>query len=223
MIIKASGQFEAASDITSQAGMTILFGVVVMLVGTLFATLSGFGQEKLEKAEGKTKEKSGGFAFGLIMVVIAGVLSAGWGFAFVYSQGPIIEAMKDHGASDFPAGIAVWAFVLFGAVFVNVLYPVFLISRKKSWNVLSTSPKDIGLSVTFRVLFFSASVLMANGMLRLGALYQIAFKVLHIFNRPPSATPCPPLQGDARRTGGGISYNHCYCICLNATWYGRAL
>ncbi len=170
LIIKASGQFEAASDITSKAGITILFGMAVMLVGILFATLSGFGREKLEKAEGKTSEKSGGFALGLIMVVIAGVLSAGWGFAFVYSQGPIIEAMKDHGAGDITASIAVWAFVLFGAAFVNVLYPVYLMSRKRTWNILSTSIKDIWLSVTYGILFFSASVLMANGMLRLGAL-----------------------------------------------------
>ena len=170
LIVKASGQFGAASDITSKAGMTILLGVAVMLVGILFATLSGFGREKLEKAEGKTTEKSGGFALGLIMVVIAGVLSAGWGFAFVYSQGPIIEAMKEHGAGDFSASIAVWAFVLFGAAFVNVLYPVYLMSRRRSWKVLMTSTKDIGLSVIYGVLFFSASVLMANGMLRLGAL-----------------------------------------------------
>ena len=170
MIIKASGQFEAASDITSKAGMTVLFGIAVMLVGILFATLSGFGREKSEKAEWKATEKSGGFALGLIMVVIAGILSAGWGFAFVYSQGPIIEAMKARGAGDFTASIAVWAFVLFGAAFVNVLYPVYLMSRKKSWNVLSTSTKDIGLSVIYGILFFSASVLMANGMLRLGAL-----------------------------------------------------
>ena len=170
LIIKASGQFGAASDITSKAGMTILLGVAVMLVGILFATLSGFGREKLEKAEGKTAEKSGGFALGLLMVVIAGVLSAGWGFAFVYSQGPIIEAMKEHGAGDFSASIAVWAFVLFGAAFVNVLYPVYLMSRRRSWKVLMTSTKDIGLSVMYGVLFFSASVLMANGMLRLGAL-----------------------------------------------------
>ncbi len=170
MIVKASGQFEAASGVTSKAGITVLIGVAFMLIGILFATLSGFGREKLEKAAGMFKEKSGGFALGLLMVVIAGVLSAGWGFAFVYSQGPIINAMNTRGAGDFPASIAVWAFVLFGAAIVNVLYPVYLMTKNRTWHVLSTSGKDVGLSLLYGVLFFSSSVLMANGMLRLGAL-----------------------------------------------------
>lgn len=170
MVIKASGQFEAASDITSKAGITVLTGVAVMLIGILFATLSGFGREKLEKAAGTLQKKSGGFALGLIMVVIAGVLSAGWGFAFAYSQGPIMEAMKARGAGDFAASIAVWAFVLFGAAIVNVLFPVYLMTKNRTWNVLATSGKDVGLSLLYGILFFSSSVLMANGMLRLGAL-----------------------------------------------------
>ena len=60
------------------------------------------------------------------MVLVSGVLSAGWGFAFAYSQAPIIEAVKSKGAPDFFAGLAVWSVALLGAALVNVLYPAYL-------------------------------------------------------------------------------------------------
>jgi hypothetical protein len=61
---------------------------------------------------------TGNFAVGPIMVITSGVLSAGWGFAFSYSQGPIIEAGKARGAPDFFAKVSVWPIILLGAALV---------------------------------------------------------------------------------------------------------
>lgn len=166
MIIKASGVFQAAPDLISKAGLTVLAGVAVMLLGISFASLSGFGRERLRKTEGK----SSGFGVGLIMVVVAGVLSAGWSFAFSYSQGPVIAAVKAHGAGDFPANISVWASALLGAALVNTLYPAYLMTKNKSWNILTKSKRDIGLAVTYGVLFFTPCVMLGKGMLLLGVL-----------------------------------------------------
>lgn len=171
MVFKASGVFSSAPNLISKAGLIVLCGVVVMVVGVFFASLAGFGRERLLKeTEQKTKIKSGSFGIGLIMVIISGILSTGWGFAFNYSQGPIIESMKAHGAKDFPAKIAVWAFVLFGAALVNVLYPAYLMSKNKSWNVLLNNHKEIILSGIYGLLFFIPSVLLGHGSLMLGAL-----------------------------------------------------
>ena len=104
------------------------------------------------------------------MVVLAGVLSVGWGFAFTYSQDSIIHAMKSHGAADFPAGIAVWAVALLGAAIPNVLYPAMLMTRNKSWGVLAAHPGEVGLSIIYGVLFFVPSALLGQGMLLLGPL-----------------------------------------------------
>jgi L-rhamnose-H+ transport protein len=171
MIFKASGVFASAPGLSSRAGRTVLVGVGVMVVGVFLAALAGFGREKIRRAaEAKGPAQAGGFGLGLIMVLAAGVLSAGWGFAFAYSQGPIIEAMKAHGASDFAAGIAVWAIALFGAALANTLYPAFLLTRNKSWHVLLQNPREILLALIYGLLFFIPSVLLGKGMLLLGVL-----------------------------------------------------
>lgn len=175
MVFKGTGLFENAPDLLSSAGLLVLVGVAVMVVGVFFASLAGFGREKLRAVQAEKETQAialpvGGFAVGLAMVVTAGILSAGWGFAFVYSQGPIIEAMKAQGASDIPAGVAVWAASLFGAALVNVLYPAFLLTKKRSWGVILSAKKEILLSVLYGFFFFLPSPLLGGGMLMLGVL-----------------------------------------------------
>jgi hypothetical protein len=175
MVFKASGVFASAPGLASKAGLTVLGGVAVMLVGVYLASLAGFGREKAMRAAqppdaAQPASGGGGFRLGLLMVVTAGVLSAGWGFAFAYSQGPIIEAMKARGAADFPAGIAVWAVALLGAALVNVLYPAWLMTKNKSWGLLAANPREVVLALIYGLLFFIPSALLGKGMLLLGAL-----------------------------------------------------
>lgn len=177
MIFKASGVFRDAPDLLSTPGLIVFGGTVVMLIGVVYASLAGAGREKSIRAKNAssaavtgTVTKSSRFAVGLVMVVLAGVFSVGWGFAFTYSQDSIIQAMKSHGAADFPATIAVWAVALLGAAVPNVLYPAMLMTRNKSWGVLPAHPNEIGLSVIYGILFFAPSALLGKGMLLLGPL-----------------------------------------------------
>lgn len=177
MIFKASGIFSQAPDLFSRSGLIVMSGTAVMLVGVVFASLAGAGREKILRAtepaastRADSTVKSKGFAVGLVMVIIAGVLSVGWGFAFTYCQDPIIQAMKSTGSGDFPASIAVWAVALLGAALPNMLYPAMLMTQRKSWGVLLEQPCDIGFSIIYGVLFFAPSALLGKGMLLLGPL-----------------------------------------------------
>jgi L-rhamnose-H+ transport protein len=173
MIIKASGVFQEGPNLFSTPGLVILVGTAVMVCGVVFAAMAGAGREKMrnQSAGGAEAAKhAGGFAVGLVMVLAAGVLSVGWGFAFTYYQDPIIHAMQGQGAARFPASIAVWAVALLGAALPNVLYPALLMTRNKSWGVLVSHPGEIGLSIGYGVLFFVPSALLGEGMLRLGPL-----------------------------------------------------
>ena len=171
MIIKATGIFSEAPGIFSPAGLIILGGVLVMVLGVYLASLAGFQREKtMQEGNTGSSKTSGSFRTGLIMVIIAGILSAGWGFAFAYSQGPIVEIMTDHGAADLPSKIAVWAFVLVGAAIVNTLYPAWLLTRNRSWKVIAGNGREILLCAVYGLLFFIPSVLLGKGMLLLGAL-----------------------------------------------------
>ena len=168
MIFKASGVFQQAPDLLSTQGAIVLVGVAVMIVGVIFASMAGAGREKTQKTA--SDKPAGAFAVGLMMVMLAGILSVGWGFAFTYSQDSIIRTMKSHGAADFPAGIAVWAIALLGAALPNVLYPALLMTRNRSWGLLVAHPREIGLSIIYGILFFAPSALLGRGMLLLGPL-----------------------------------------------------
>jgi len=167
MIFKGSGRFQEAADLNSPTGMVILGATALMLVGVVFVALAGFGRDKILK---KDDERSGGFFGGLVMCVISGICSVGPAFAFIYSQAPIRGAMLERGAGEWPASISVWALGMFMGVLVNVLYPAFLLSRKKSWNVLKENPKEIGLSLIVGLNLFLAFALWGLGMLMLGPL-----------------------------------------------------
>lgn len=166
MIFKGSGLFSAAPNLGSPAGRTVLAGVGIMLVGVVFVSLAGFGRER---ALSNPQGRSGGFGSGLIMAVISGILSAGLSLSFVYSQGPVVAAMKAKGASDIPANFAVWAVGLLGGAFVNLSYPIYLMFRNKSWNVLTGSWREAALAALIGVNFCGAAALMGEGMLLLGA------------------------------------------------------
>ncbi|NLX54993.1 MAG: hypothetical protein GXY58_07765 [Planctomycetaceae bacterium] len=91
MIFKGSGRFQDAADVTSPAGLTVCLAVALMLLGVVMASLAGFGRDRELQ---KVSTTSGGFLAGLIMTVIAGILSSFMAFVFVYSQYPIVANLS---------------------------------------------------------------------------------------------------------------------------------
>ena len=167
MVVKGSGLFKHASGPSSPAGLTLLGGVCVMLVGVALAGVAGAGRDR---ARPKTELSSGTFLAGLLMAVIAGVFSAGMGLSFVYGQGPIMQAMKQEGAGEIASIFSVWAVALLGGALVSVLYPVWLMLKNRSWGLLGQSWKELVLAIVIGANACLAVVLMAAGMRMLGAL-----------------------------------------------------
>jgi hypothetical protein len=59
MIFKATGSFRDAPDLTSKAGLIVLSGVGVMLIGVILASLAGFGRDRgLKKLSGAGTHRS---------------------------------------------------------------------------------------------------------------------------------------------------------------------
>lgn len=167
MIAKGSGLFANAADIGTRAGMTVLVGVAVMLIGVTLVAFAGFGRDR---ALSKTERKSGGFALNLALCVVAGITSCGFSLAFVYGQGPIVTAMKAQGAADLPANLAVWAGALVGGALLNLVYPGYFITKNRSWGVFWKCRVEVCLAVATGVQFIGGALLMGRGMLLLGAL-----------------------------------------------------
>jgi hypothetical protein len=114
-------------------------------------------------------ETQGSFKAGLLMAIAAGLLQVGLSFAFVYSQGPLMEALKSRGAGESGAIAAVWAVTLPGGALVNVFFPLFLMLRGRNLKSLS-APKDFCLTLLMSLLFVTCLLCMGNGMRMMGAL-----------------------------------------------------
>jgi L-rhamnose-H+ transport protein len=171
MLLKGAGVFRDAPDLQSQAGLVILLGVAVILVGVVFSTWAGFGRDRaLQKGAVEAgASDSGSFMLGLVMAVVAGILSAGLALGFVYTYDPIVTAVKERGGSDLAAIMAVWAVGLMGGAAVNLVYPAWQMTRNRSWSGLFASGRDVLLAVALGLQFIVAVSLLGQGMLWLGA------------------------------------------------------
>jgi L-rhamnose-H+ transport protein len=167
LVFKGTGAFQNAPSIDSFAGVVVLVGAAVMLTGVVLASIAGLGRER---ALSTGPRDGGGFAGGLVMAIFAGFLGSGISFAFVYSQGPILEAMRSRGAGDIPANVSVWAAGLLGGALANVLYPAYLMTKRKSWIVLGENPREALLAAILGTAFITGFSLMGKGMVLLGVL-----------------------------------------------------
>lgn len=177
MVMKGTGLFSEAPDLSSPSGRLIMAGLGVMLLGVMLCSLAGFGRDQILKKTvspldelDAARKGRGGFTGGLVMTVIAGMISAGIALSFVYGQGPIVEEMKAQGAGDIVANIAVWAAALLGGAVVNILYPAWLMTRRKNWDALLENTPETLLAVVIGLQFILAVNLMGRGMLLLGVL-----------------------------------------------------
>ena len=167
MILKGSGVFHRAAGIASPVGLIVLAGIGVMLAGAISAGLAGFGREQ---ALDQLPRKSGKFSHTLALVVVAGVMSCGMSLSFVYGQETVVTAMEREGAAYLPATFAVWAFCLPGGAFFCLAYPMWLMTRNKSWGVLGKSWKEMSLAAVIGINAAVSVALLGSGMLMLGPL-----------------------------------------------------
>ena len=170
LVFKGSGLFNGAPNLNSPAGYAVMLGVAVMLIGVVLVSRAGYARHHAVTDSTTIAKPPAGFGLGLLMAVIAGILSAGISFSFVYSQGPIVAAMKERGAGEIPANIAVWAVGLAAGFLINILYPAFLMTTRKSWGVFWRRPGEIALSFIMAAGMSVAIILLGQGMILLGAL-----------------------------------------------------
>jgi hypothetical protein len=173
MVLKGSGLFSHAPSLFSTAGIFILVGLLLMITGVVFSSMAGFGREKSllkESAKVRKQQASGNFASGLLLAALAGVLSCGLSLSFVYSQGPIIAAVKQQGAGELTANFTVWALACIGGALVNVLYTVVTMTRKRTWNLMFIRKDELLYGALIGVQFVVSIVLMGRGMVLLGIL-----------------------------------------------------
>lgn len=175
MVLKGSGLFHNAPSLMSKAGIFIMLGLAVVIIGVVLVIVAGFGREKILNSNNISNndsgnEPSGGFLNGLMLIIVSGILSSGLSLAFVYSQGPIIEAVKLQGAGEITANFTVWALGIIGGALINILYPAYLMLRKKTWHLLFARKDEILYGSIAGAQLILSIVFMGRGMVLLGIL-----------------------------------------------------
>jgi hypothetical protein len=166
-IFKGSGLFAQAPGIASPSGIVMLLGAFVMLTGVGLTAYAGRLRDRGRAAYADTDPVK----FGPIsLAILAGMLSAGISFTFVFSQGPIVEAMTRRGAGPIAANAAVWAIALLGGAAVNVFYPLLLLFRNRSWGKFRGATGQTIVASLIGIQFFFGVLLLGKGMLLLGVL-----------------------------------------------------
>ena len=163
MVFKGSGQFSSAPSLLSPTGLALLGLTLVLVFAVALMARAGFERER------GGLEMHGSFKSGLLMAIAAGFLQVGLSFAFVYSQGPLMEALKVRGAGESGAIAAVWAATLPGGALVNVCFPLFLMLRGRNLKTLAATA-DFCLTLVMSLLFVTCLLCMGNGMRMMGAL-----------------------------------------------------
>jgi L-rhamnose-H+ transport protein len=147
--------------------------LIVIIIGVSFVSAAGFAREGILKQKSQTvriRQASGDFMRGLIWVILAGILSSGISLAFVYSQGPVIAAVKQQGAGEVTANFTVWALCMFGGGLVNVFYALYLMAKKNTWKLLFARKEEVVYGALTGMQFIAAIMLLGRGMVLLGAL-----------------------------------------------------
>ena len=175
MILKGSGKFAEAPAPLSPGGLVVLAGVATMLAGVVLLSRAGFARDAARGGwtpgigpDGKASR--GGFVAGLVMCVAAGILSIGISFSYVYTQDAIGRAFLAHGTSEAGAPGAVRTVTLLGGALVNLLFPLFLLWRNRSWGVFAGegSRLDFARSAAVGAVTIISFVMASTGMSLLG-------------------------------------------------------
>lgn len=127
----------------------IISGIVMGASGIAVCGVAGRSKEKdLEKQDATSTEFS--LAKGLPLCIVAGILSALYGFSIAEGT-PIVEVAAKHGAGDFKINV-VYIFSNTGAFVTTLLYCLYLHAKNKTFAEYTSSAKGLGINYIMALL-----------------------------------------------------------------------
>jgi hypothetical protein len=121
----------------TKAGILVIGGILVCIVGVAINGYAGMQREKSLRGAGAEGSPQGRrMLLGLVVCVVAGVLSSGLNIAFFIGNniGGIAAASEKLGNPPWLAGLSTWTLVFLGGMISSVAYSAFLLFKNGTWG-----------------------------------------------------------------------------------------
>lgn len=150
------------------AVVRIITALVFVVLGV--ATCAEAGRRR-EQARGEDADRSGSYLAGLLMALSSGVLASFMNVGIAFG-GPLAARATEQGASESSSMYAVWLPLLLGGAIPNVLYCLYLLSRRRTWTQYrgAFQVANISLTALMAILWFFSTALYGVASHGLGAL-----------------------------------------------------
>jgi L-rhamnose-H+ transport protein len=171
--------------LSRQGSGVVLAGVAVGALGIAMCGISGrFKERDLDEKQGSHGEFN--LTKGLLLSLVAGVLSAVYGFALEVAD-PVIAVAEEHGAGHWKGNVA-YLFANTGAFITAAAYSLYLARKNRSLRELVELPADAkrgSLGVNYLLAFLTGSLWYGQfffynlGHVRMGA-YAFSSWAIHM-------------------------------------------
>ncbi len=165
-------------------GLVLLLGQALMVTGVIVCCWAGRRREREQKAELEVSPARS-YVVGVSLAALAGLLAPMLNYALAFGDNLIVEAIRQNTLrADAP--YAVWPIALAGGAVPNILYPLWLLRRNKTWaNFLPLWP-EITLGMIMGLLWMGSVAIYGMATTLLGVLgasigwsiYQICIIVM---------------------------------------------
>jgi len=171
-------------DVLKSNGASFL--IVGVVLGAIGIALCGVAGRNKEKDISASENKKTGFSLakGLPLCLLAGVLSALYGFSIDQGK-PIADAAFAHGAGNFKTN-AIYIFSNSGAFVTTLIYCLYLHTKQKTLNEYSTQTDKTGsltinylLAILTGVLWYGQFFFYGLGTVRMGK-YEYTSWAIHM-------------------------------------------
>lgn len=159
----------------------IISGITMGALGIVVCGIAGRKKEKLIESVGGGSNSNFSFAKGLPLCILAGILSAFYGFAL--SEGaPIAAVAEKYGAGEFKSNV-VYIFSNTGAFVTTLFYCIYLHIKEGTLSQYTAAPKSLAtnylMSIITGVLWYFQFFFYGLGHVNLGK-YEFSSWAIHM-------------------------------------------
>jgi L-rhamnose-H+ transport protein len=190
------------TELYSRNSAILIAGCVLTIIGVALSGVAGKLRERSAVVENAgqriVRRADTAYLIGLGIAVLSGVLSSMLNLSLTFGE-PIAQAAIRSGSEASMAAFAVWPVALAGGLIPNLGYAIWLLSKNRSWKLLTTGWKDGLLSLSMGLLWFGAVAIYGISIRYLGRLGDSAGWAIYEITIVLTANFAGLLTGEWRR------------------------